>query len=178
MGKILRYAGIGSRETPAHILESMTSIGEQLAPKWLLRSGFADGADNAFAQGADNLGGAMELFLPWAGFNGAPKDDPRFIVPPMTDALMELAATHHPAWDRCSQGAKKLHARNGCQILGLNLDTPSDMVICWTPGGLGKGGTGQAIRIANLWGIPVFDLAVFEDQLALCDFVKQAEGDT
>ena len=36
----------------------------------------------------------------------------------------------------------------------------SKFVICWTKNGKGTGGTGQAIRIAKGFGIPVFDLAI------------------
>jgi hypothetical protein len=35
----------------------------------------------------------------------------------------------------------------------------SKFVVCWTPGGLLKGGTAQAMRIAHAYGIPVFNLA-------------------
>lgn len=71
---------------------------------------------------------------------------------------MELAAEVHPNWAACSDAARKLHARNCYQILGLNLDNPVSDVVCWTPGGKGEGGTGQAIRLAKKLGIPVWDL--------------------
>ena len=71
---------------------------------------------------------------------------------------MKIAAQFHPAWDKCSPAAKRLHGRNCFQVLGPNLNTPSTMLICWTKGGMGRGGTGQAIRICREWGIPVFDL--------------------
>jgi len=83
-----------------------------------------------------------------------------------------VASLFHPAWDRLSQGAKKLHARNVHQVAGRELDQASDMIICWTPGGRGEGGTGQVIRIANYLEIPVFDLAVVEDK-TLLDFINQ-----
>jgi cell division GTPase FtsZ len=53
---------------------------------------------------------------------------------------------------------RKLHARNAMIVLGKNLDDPVDFIICWTPGGTGSGGTGQALRIARAYGIPVYDL--------------------
>ena len=88
---------------------------------------------------------------------------------------MALAEKFHPAWNRCSYGTKKLHARNGCQILGKNLQTPATMVVCWTPGGKGGGGTGQAIRIAKSLNIPIFDLAIEGKLQELGEFVKQTE---
>lgn len=158
--KKLIYAGIGSRETPPNIINWMDYIASYLAQNWILRSGYADGADMAFALSALNHGGEFEMYIPWSGFNGAPKNDPRFIVPEFTPELIALAEKFHPAWNRCSFGAKKLHARNGCQILGKDLTTPVDMVVCWTPEGKGGGGTGQAIRIAKSLDIPIFDLAI------------------
>jgi hypothetical protein len=173
---MLRYAGIGSRETPKDILHEMFIIATELAGRWVLRSGYADGADSAFSNGALLQGGEVEIFVPWPGYNGAPKDDPSIIVPPMTPRLLAIAEMHHPAWDRCSQGAKKLHARNGCQILGLDLNTPVDMVICWTKGGLRQGGTGQALRLAKYWDIPIFDLALSESWNSLYEFVTEREN--
>lgn len=49
----LIYTGIGSRETPEKVQQFMAEIGQALgAAGWTLRSGFADGADNAFARRA------------------------------------------------------------------------------------------------------------------------------
>lgn len=176
MGKnLLVYAGIGSRETPEPVLQTMHMIGQQLAPMWTLRSGFAEGADTAFMRGAEQAHGEMEVYLPWSGFNGAPKDHPSIIVPEFTSELLVLAARYHPAWGRCSLGAKKLHARNGCQVLGRDLSSPSHMVICWTPNGRAGGGTGQAIRIARDHDVPVFDLAIPGVDRKLCEYVTHME---
>lgn len=62
-----------------------------------------------------------------------------------------------------SGGARRLQARNSHQILGWDLNSHSDFVICWTKGGKGNGGTGQAIRIAKDYNIPVFDCGNFRD---------------
>lgn len=172
MTKILRYAGIGSRETPFDICSGMTAIASLLGNAgWHLRSGFAAGADQAFFVGAQEAGGNFTNFIPWKGFNSSPKD-PRWVVPNFTCELMDIAASHHPAWNRCSDMAKRLHARNVCQVLGMDLKTPVEMVICWTQGGKGQGGTGQAIRIAQAYGVPVFDLAIEGQSEALEAFVN------
>jgi hypothetical protein len=161
----------------------MSSIGQQLANSgWILRSGFADGADMAFCRGADyaavnGMGGQMEIYIPWVGFNGAPRDHEAFIVPDLNRELVALAREYHPAWHRCAPGAKRLHARNGCQILGSDLKTPADMVICWTAGGQGGGGTGQALRLARAYNVPIFDLAIEGIGQKLCEFVNQKEYD-
>src|SRR5690606_28567211 len=69
-----------------------------------------------------------------------------------------LAAQHHPAWDRLSPAAQKLHSRNMGQVLGPSLDSPARFVIAYTSDGQDSGGTGQAIRIADSLGIPVLNL--------------------
>lgn len=148
------YAGIGSRRTPESVLKDMELIGEILAGKdCILRSGGAEGADQAFERGCDKVKGKKEIYLPWFGFNN--EDG---IVPKMTDSLMEFSAKYHPNWDNLSQGAKKLMARNACQVFGITGDQPVDFIICWTPNGEITGGTGQALRIAKDFGIPVFNL--------------------
>ena len=167
------YAGIGSRQTPQNVMEAMIDIAEQLgALGWTLRSGHAGGADMAFELGALRTCSPMEIFLPWAGFNGAPRTK-EYKVPDFNAKLMDIAAAHHPRWNILSDGAKKLHARNVCQILGDNFEEPVNMVICWTKDGLKGGGTGQAVRIANSYGIPVFDLALPSDCTALMKHVNK-----
>lgn len=134
------YAGIGSRETPERVLNQMNAIAILLQQEgWTLRSGGAAGADTAFELGA---GVHKEIFY----------------ARDADDAAIELAAKYHPAWHRCSPTAKKLLARNGYQILGRDLKTPSQFVVCWTKDGGASGGTGQAIRVAEAYGIPVFNL--------------------
>lgn len=165
------YAGIGSRETPSTVLVKMFKIGNVLAQHgWTLRSGHAPGADQAFEKGALAAKGKMEIYLPWAGFEGAPRNDPKYIVGSNPEAE-QVAAQFHPAWHHCKQGARKLHTRNVYQVAGIDLDTAADMVICWTVQGLRGGGTGQALRIAEHLKIPIFDLALVEDQEIL-DFVN------
>lgn len=153
------YTGIGSRETPDEIIKLMMNIGATLARHgWTLRSGHADGADMAFEDGAKLNQGKMEIYLPWQGFNHAPSLM-GYIVHHDPEAE-RIASQFHPAWDRCSQGARKLHTRNVFQVAGAELDTASDLVICWTKDGKRGGGTGQALRIAEHLNIPIFDLAI------------------
>jgi hypothetical protein len=180
--EMLYYAGIGSRQTPDSVLLQMQSIGEQLADRWTVRSGFADGADKAFAFGADKVNGPMQNFVPWQGFNDAPnsREDGRFWYHQMSAEHMNeaynIARKYHPNWKACSEAAKKMHTRNVFQVLGPDLNTLSDMVICWTPNGSGSGGTGQAIRIARAYAIPVFDIAIEDNQRLLVDFVHKMEN--
>jgi len=164
------YAGIGSRETPSDILSLMTKIATKLQKDgFTLRSGGAFGADTAFSRGCN----IKQIFIPWGDYNNHPMS---FQIP---YEAFSIAKIFHPGWDRLSDGAKKLMARNVMQVLGPDLNTPSNFVICWTKDGCinedersnKTGGTGQAIAIASRYGIPVFNLARPE-HLSRFDFLK------
>lgn len=151
------YAGVGSRETPDSILEIMENTAEALANQgWILRSGGANGADQAFAGKLAKT--EKEIFLPWPGYNDlVPGEDGVCLIRPIP-AAVQLAGEVHPAWDRCGHGARQLHGRNAHIVLGHDLATPVKFVLAWTPGGKMVGGTALALRLAEREGIPVFNL--------------------
>lgn len=152
------YAGIGSRETPVHVQEHFSSLATFLATKgFILRSGGAQGADKAFEVGCDKADGQKEIYLPWRYFE---RSNSNLVV--SNPRAYEIAKRFHHYWDNLSDGAKKLQARNSHQVLGYALDEPVKFVICWTKGGKGSGGTGQALRIAEFYEIPIFDAGKYE----------------
>jgi len=102
-----------------------------------LRSGGAIGADTAFESGATN----KEIFKP----NDA------------TTEAIELASTVHPAWYACNDYVRKLHGRNAQIILGRELNSPVEFVICYTADEE-HGGTSLGIKIAKKFNIPVYNL--------------------
>jgi len=143
------YTGVGARKTPDNILVLMKRIAIKMESyNYTLRSGGAKGADSAFEFGAGTL-----------------KDI--YYANDCTPAAMAIAGNFHPAWDKCGEFAKKLHGRNAFQVLGDNLDTPSQYCICWTPDGCKShstrqyftGGTGTAISIADAYNVPIINLA-------------------
>jgi hypothetical protein len=149
------YAGIGSRETPPTVLNHMQKIATRLREQgYTLYSGGAPGADSAFEAGA---GDSKVIFLPRKSFNGRKVDDVHYFK--YTSEAVDIAAQFHPLWTELSDAAQDFHARNVHQVLGLDLKSPVEFVVCWTwPNAMG--GTGQAIRIANHYNIPVFNLQV------------------
>jgi len=164
----LTYTGIGSRETPPADLARMEAVGAILQRQgWTLRSGGAEGADSAFERGADRAAredgttARKEIYIPWNGFQQRSDQEPGVVLAsalPKAREAMEMAKRYHPAWERLSKGARGLQSRNGHQMLGRDLDDRSGVVICWTEGGAIKGGTGQALRIAQDLGVPVLNL--------------------
>jgi hypothetical protein len=141
------------------------SIGEGMAKRgWTLRSGGADGADTWFELGCNRVQGSKEIYLPRRGWNGnnSPLHD-------VSQAAIDLAADFHPAPEAWNRFVSLLMGRNSYQVLGLDLNTPCDLVICWSPG---NGGTEQALRIARAHHIPIFNL--FEDDVTTLKSVVKA----
>ena len=161
----LIYAGIGSRATPRPVLADMTKMAAWLARTgWHLASGGAHGADTAFAAGAP--AGQRTLYLPWPGYNGHAGPDCRALSRSALADCMDVAASLHPAWRRCSSGARMLHARNVLILLGAGLDHPVDAVVAFTRDGAVTGGTGMGLRIAAEFGIPVMNLGAMSPREA------------
>lgn len=172
------YAGIGSRSAPDHILQLMIHAGEHLAfEDWTLFSGGADGADHSFEWGCDLAGGKKQIFLPGAYFNGRRADENEMRGPNPDHQAMaeEIAASvwnryafreDVAHWDRLKPFTKALMTRNVHQVLGPTLSERARFVLCWTPDGAvhdahrtkKTGGTGQAISMASLAGVPVYNL--------------------
>ena len=156
------YTGVGSRSVPSNIIEDIKEIAKYLSKQgWTLRSGGALGCDKAFEYSAEQ----KEIFY----------------ANDVTQAAMNIAKQYHPAWDRCSEFAKKLHGRNAFQVLGRTLKTPSKFLICWTPDGcrthqdrtIKTGGTGTAISIADNYKVKVFNLNNKEDYQTIINKIRE-----
>lgn len=148
--------GIGSRETPNNILKEMQKIGEYcLNNKITVRSGHADGADWAFEKGAQER---CIVYLPSNTFNNHLISKSKKVIVPDNIKYDKITDQFHPNPRALSKFARLLMNRNACQVLGLNLDKATNYIICWTKDGQASGGTGQALRIAKAYHIPVFNM--------------------
>lgn len=144
-------------QPPRKILALMEEVGCLLASLNIeLHSGGADGADKAFERGCDAATGRKRIWLPWKGFNGSTS-----LLFNLPEKAFRIGEKFHPAWKDLSPSVRKLMARNSFQILP-DLETPVDFVLCYTPGGSGNGGTGQALRIAHHYNVPVFDFGCYQ----------------
>lgn len=171
------YAGIGSRKADNHILSLIIEIGKYFALRgYILRSGGADGCDMAFEHGCDLVHGKKEIFLPWENFN-----DNHSSLFKLDRQAYQMAEKYHDGWHYLSNGARKMMARNMYQVLGKDLESPVKMIICWTSDGCenGKlttkntGGTGQAIRVASDYEIPVINIKNSESLRQLMELVRK-----
>jgi O-acetyl-ADP-ribose deacetylase (regulator of RNase III) len=170
-GPVFWVAGVGARPldadnptgTPPGIAAKMEEVGTILATRgWGLRSGHAEGADMAFEQGFAKVPGArMQIFLPRASFNGARHDGVRYFDvkdPALVAEAEALARANHPAGARLNGFALAAMSRNGFQVLGPDLKSPSTVAILYTKGGGEIGGTGHAMRLSTKNGIPIINL--------------------
>ena len=171
----LVYTGIGSRLISETMISMMTFIAKCLAEhSYTLRSGAADGADSAFEAGAIK----KEIYLPWKGFN---KHSSHYYV--LNEKALQIASQNHPVWSKLTPAAQKLHGRNVYQVLGYDLDLPSDFVICWTKDGCESyirrtyltGGTGTALSIASKNNIPIFNLSNADCYERLQNFLRERD---
>lgn len=162
----LILTGIGSRKTPPDVLDDMERIGAWCRD-WNVpvRSGHAEGADWAFERGAQEL---CIAYLPWRRFNDHLRSRARKVVFTPSEEVTEIVRSVHPAPDKLSAGAWKLHGRNVYQILGTRLTKPSTVVVCWTPGGKLVGGTASALALAALKGIAIYNLALTPAEEVMC----------
>lgn len=169
------YTGIGTRgskvinDIEGEEKEYIEYIAKKLSTTFTCRTGDAPGTDMAFKLASNNK---TESYIPWSGFNNS--DSLLFNQPPMAKALASL---NHPYWDKLSGPVVKLMSRNSLQVLGGDLKTPSDFVVCYTKDGCNShrtrtnktGGTGLAISLASKIGIPVLNISnkVDRDKLDL-----------
>ena len=158
------YAGIGSRSISEQESWVIRTWAAWLKIKgYTLISGNAEGADIAFQEGSQS---DCFVMLPWTGFNeGKYNLDHSRGVMAVGDMPQGRQAVfqYHPNPSALSNGALALQARNYYQVCGLEAFRcpPVDFVLCCADpdsrGGV-KGGTGQAVRIAQNLGIPVFNM--------------------
>lgn len=187
----LRIALIGSRKLSEKQFQKEAKLFYQVAFRCaelgiILRSGGADGADviaETAYRDAIYLGKAtndqVEIFIPWKPFQAKRGlDNPLsylHIVP--SDPVLikqseNMVRKTHPAPERLTQGAMKLHSRNMNQVFGLDLQTPIEANICWTENGIKSGGTASAITLCERNNIPVFNLGR-QDQDVVLEEIRQ-----
>lgn len=146
------YAGIGSRQTPQDTQDEITQIASELEKRgYILRSGRAKGADQAFERGVKNPDNKIVYGVsdcePWC-----------------LDEVTKVLPKNRTPIELMNDYTQKLLGRNMKIILGDNASVPVEFVICWTPVLEPEGGTGYGIRCAKAHWIPVYNLLSPEDK--------------
>lgn len=158
---------VGARKTPVEIIhQCQNDIGQLNKENYIFRSGNAQGFDQVIANVPEKC---REVYLPYHNF-GCSLNNYRNVFVPKRD---------FDNWGRAVNIVKELHpnknltdmqmmylARDVYQVLGKDLQTPSDLVICWTEDGASElhqltrktGGTAMALRVAFRYNIPVINI--------------------
>jgi O-acetyl-ADP-ribose deacetylase (regulator of RNase III) len=190
IGKKGAYAGIGSRKITRNSSIFLMKYACCMAFAGMkVNQGAADGSDTSFEWGAKiaydamceldqnlipgNYSMVQSCFMPWSGFNGREGGVKEGYIDYIHPDAETYTSKFHPGWDYLKPPARKMMARNSMQILSETLSNPVKFVACETPDGAfttsmtsGKtGGTGQAIRIADHHGIPVYNMKNAEHKL-------------
>ena len=86
-----------------------------------------------------------------------------YLAEDATPKTLKIAEEIHPKWSNVKKDKdKNLMARNTFQVFGKNLDNPVDFVIFYAleqDGIRPLGGTGQAVQLARMKGIPTINMA-------------------
>lgn len=158
------YTGIGSREAPLPILKRARGLGKELALKGFVgRSGKAEGMDEAFMKGFGEAGvGSFINYLPYPSFRDSLvlptgcRDVSYYLDDVWKEAVMIARDIYGKGWFEITPGSRDLHTRNVFQVLGDDLQTPSEFVLYWAePKGRNavKGGTNTAFQVARKFGV-------------------------
>lgn len=158
------YTGVGARKLDPKKIQLVNRLGKRLDELGLtLRSGGAKGTDSEFERPVRR---SKEIFRP-ADYTGRLPFGHKIVKGEMRERAIEIVAPTHPAWNKLPDYVKELHIRNVFQVIGEQLNHPSLFLLCWTEDGADginkltstdTGGTGTAIRIANIYGVPVINL--------------------
>ena len=158
----IAYVGAGMSTTPPDIAEMMEGAAETFAAEGLfLRTGPGQVACEAFMRGARDPS-KYAVYIPALTFGNLSTRDPGIYGPfeGNFDSAINYARKFHPAWHGMVGSVQWLMASASYQVLGPNLDDPAKFVLCWTPDGIGGDTTGQVLRLARAFDIPIFDLGV------------------
>lgn len=148
----MRYTGIGNRDITLSTAQTIADVATLLDTEdFVLRTGCARGSDYYFRTSSHNC----EVYdvaacQSYENYKEA----------------IEIAKMFHPYYKSLDSSSKKLHNRTSYQLLGRYLTEPSDFVLCYTRDGCengiqttkATGGSGQALRIACHYNIPVFNI--------------------
>jgi hypothetical protein len=147
------YTGAGSHiisEILPSKLRNATIIAGNLEELGLvLRTGDAEGFDNAFRKGVKQKENKVIY----------DKNTWKSVDVGLWEKAVEIALRDHPARSKAMSYINLL-GRNAFQVLGDDLESPSRFLICWTKNGKDVGGTGTTMRIAMHYNVPIFNLRI------------------
>lgn len=120
---MVRVACIGRRDIPERSVLFIEQIGEYIAGMGgCVVTGNAIGSDASFAAGANKQDSTkVKLFMPWPSYNSEFIVAGNEVITEHEDEWSGLAARHHPAYEKLTQGVRKLMDRNAGIILNSDI---------------------------------------------------------
>lgn len=124
--------------------------------------------------------GDKEIYIAWNGFNNRRHGvDGAINVtdPDVLERAAVMASQVHGGWRNLTRGGKALHTRNVFQVLGQDLDRPSDICLYWAhnqPNGEVKGGTRTAVVLSQQHNVPTYNLRMTEDIIRVRELLELA----
>lgn len=160
---------IGTREPLFEYHDLMVRIGKAFSDKgYIARSGGAIGSDSLFLKEYDPSLTIVYRNDDREGCINVKNHNNYYEF----ELLASRVNTH---WEFMPVNHKELHARNIPQIMGLNLNTYSDLVIfCANENYRGQvsGGTATAVKTARRLNIPTINIMNKVQRKKLCDWLK------
>lgn len=167
------FTGIGATSITPDEGVFIEELGYELTKRgYSLRSGKAPGSDQRFQAGVEKAMSENDyirdhqVFLPWRRFEeSAPFVTGAFDIwnytPEEITGAEAIAARIHPVWNDLTQGQRKFHMRNVFQPLGLDLKSPSSVLIACSDSDSNnhpRGGTRTAYLVALENDIPCINI--------------------
>lgn len=176
---------IGSRETPFEIFRLTVKLTYCLVEEGyaIYSGGCPLGMDKAAYLGMSRHKTSdrsrHRIYIGWNGLDNLYHDPDQGIIDPTRspyyEKASELAEQARGGWYGLRKGGIALHSRNPFQVLGDDLNSPTDFVVCWAPlkkdGVNVTGGTGTAVRIALDRDIPVYNLIHSDVEASVREYI-------
>jgi hypothetical protein len=145
-------ACIGSRALNLEEQDLCFKIGKFLSKDYIIKTGNAKGADQAYARGVNLIDPKrLYLYLPWKTYNLEALVNGNAILYEPEKEWFNIAKETHLFWDSLGYGGKALHARN------VGIVENVEFVIAF-PNNSNGGGTVMGMRLATKNNIPVYNL--------------------
>lgn len=160
---------VGSRNAPIDIIKLGNMIGAILSKDGCIcRTGGAIGMDSAFVEYYD-----INLVENYRNKSDQPNCINVYELHNI-DIAIDMITEIIPHYEFLSDYDKELHTRNCYQVLGIDLKSPSDILICYCPvkSGIPIGGTATAITLARKHGIKVYNIYFEKDKKLICDLLN------
>lgn len=166
----LKFACIGSRQTPGQHLQMMEALGQLIAKDGhRVVSGNCKGADQAFQRGANKIEPKKVLvYLPWKSYEIDALVVGNEVELDVSDGAIELAREYHPFYQYLKRPVKMFMNRNAAIVMN------SDYVFAYlNHEAKGHGGTGHGWRVAGGLNIPRKDLSQIDLSKGRIDSVAE-----